>query len=96
MYSQQGLIESSNREEADLCFDEYQKDWINENSICCQLICNVFDALQVVFKEKLDQNIKEQETLLFERTEKCRQLSSFISDLKSDESLWKVISTRIQ
>lgn len=89
-------MESPNREEADLCFDEYQKDWIHEDSICYQLICRVFDALEVVLKEKLDQNIREQETLLFERTEKCQQLSSFISDLKSDESLWKVISTRIQ
>lgn len=79
-----------------MCFDEYQKDWKNEDSICYQLIWNIFNALEVVLKEKLDQNIKEQEALLFERTEKCRELSSFISDLKSDESLWRVISTRIQ
>lgn len=84
------------REEADLSYDEYQKDWINEDSICLQLICKIFEAFEFIFKEKLDQNIREQETLVLERMERCRQLSYFISDLKSDEALWTVLSTRIQ
>ena len=84
------------REEADLSFVEYQKDWINEDSICWQLVHKIFEAFEFILKEKLDQNIREQETLLLERAERCRQLSTFLSDIKSDEPLWKTLSSRIE
>lgn len=87
---------SRSSEEADLNFEDYQNDWTNENIICLQLVCKIMEAFEVVLKEKLDQNIRRQETLLFERAERCRHFSSFILDLKSDERLWKTISTRIQ
>jgi hypothetical protein len=85
---------SSYNEEAEKMEDDVISEWKDEDDMCLQVLEEIRETVESAVLEKMQLNSQDQRNLLETRNSALSNLESLVTDLKSDNHLWQLISTR--
>lgn len=85
---------ASFNEEAEKMQDEVMSQWKEEDDMSLQLLEEIRETMESALLDKMHVNAQQQKELLSERNSRLDFLESLVLEVKSDEGVWQLISSR--